>query len=236
MITVVLSFDNLGEATALERGTWNGEVPLGADPSVIVALPRLLDELDSLGLRASFCVEAINCDLNSGAVRQIAGRGHELVAHGWRHEEWAEVDPGREAGLLHRSRAAFEQLSLPVVGFRPPGGGLTTAGPVLLLEHGFRWCSPAREAVTGRLTESASTGQEPAPAWIPFDWELVDAYWLMERFADLRARRGASRTPATAPEAARRLSDALLGDEFPEPRCSSCTRSSCSAPRGGSRR
>ena len=40
---IVLTFDNLGEASALQRGTWNAGTPLGADPSVTRALPRLLD-------------------------------------------------------------------------------------------------------------------------------------------------------------------------------------------------
>ena len=89
MTTITLTFDNLGEATALERGTWNRSTPLGADPSVTVALPRLLDELDRLRLAATFCVEAINCGLYPAAVREIDARGHELAMHGWRHERWS---------------------------------------------------------------------------------------------------------------------------------------------------
>ena len=37
---IVLTFDNLGEASALERGTWSPHTPLGEDPSVTAALPR----------------------------------------------------------------------------------------------------------------------------------------------------------------------------------------------------
>ena len=31
---IVLTFDNLGEASALQRGTWDPDTPLGEDPSV----------------------------------------------------------------------------------------------------------------------------------------------------------------------------------------------------------
>ena len=49
---IVLTFDNLGEATALQRGTWDPRTPLGSDPSVTRALPWLLDALDHSALPA----------------------------------------------------------------------------------------------------------------------------------------------------------------------------------------
>ena len=44
---VVLTIDNLGEASALERGETPADAEVGADPSVTTALPWLLDELDA---------------------------------------------------------------------------------------------------------------------------------------------------------------------------------------------
>src|SRR5579875_695475 len=143
MVCVTLTFDNLGEATALERGTWDGTTPLGADPSVTLALPRLLDELDAHGLTATFCVEAINCGLNPDAVRAIADRGHEVAAHGWRHEPWRPLEPDHEHALLRRCLEAFASLGIRPCGFRPPGGDPARADPVLLEEAGFTWWSPA---------------------------------------------------------------------------------------------
>ena len=143
---IALTFDNLGEAADLERGLWPGDAPLGRHPSVVVALPRLLDELDGLGLRATFCVEALNCELYPGAVREIAARGHEVAMHAWRHEEWGDLDPAREDDLLGRGRAAFAALGVDgVVGFRPPGGALTAA-------------SAASSAVAAASGPSAASG------------------------------------------------------------------------------
>jgi peptidoglycan/xylan/chitin deacetylase (PgdA/CDA1 family) len=176
----VLTFDNLGEASELERGTWDG--PLGRHESVTVALPRLLDELDALGLTATFFVEGLNCELYPEAVTEIAARGHELGVHGWRHEHWADVPAERERELLARARDAFASLGHEALAFRPPGGNPSAATARLLEELGYRWWSPAAGASGG-------------PRLTPFEWELVDAYHLMERFG----------TPVRPTEAAERM-------------------------------
>ena len=197
---IVLTFDNLGEASSLERGTWNPDTPLGEDPSVTTALPRLLDALDDSDLRATFFVEAINCELNPEALAEIAGRGHELGAHGWQHEQWDELAADEEREVLERTARAFAAAGLDVPGFRPPGGELTARTPGLLRAQGFAWCSPA-----GEEPPSVRDGL----ATIPFAWDLVDAYLLMERFAPLRTSRGHGAEPAGAAAAGERLARAL---------------------------
>ena len=193
---LALTFDNLGEASELERGTWPPGAPVGQHPSVTETLPRLLDELDSVGLGATFFVEAINCELYPDALRAIAARGHELGIHGWRHEHWAGLPAEHERSLLLRSRRAFESLGLPARGFRPPGGGLNPSSPVLLLEAGVRWCSP----------EGHEFGVRDGLAVVSFEWELVDAYHLMDDFAELRVSRGDGDATLSADEAVRRIS------------------------------
>jgi len=190
---LVLTIDNLGEASALERG--EQPAPTRHDPSVTRALPWLLDELDRHGLKATFFVEAINCELYPEAVAGIAARGHEVGHHGWSHEQWTELSRQEEADVLTRGLRAFETLGLSVRGFRPPGGELTASSPELLRERAFTWCSPAGGDV--RI--------EDGLAYVPFDWELVDAYHLMGSFAPLRASRGDPETPVPPPELAERL-------------------------------
>ena len=177
---LVLTIDNLGEARALERGTKPPDEPVGDDPSVTVALPWLLDELDAHRLSATFFVEAINCDLYPDAVREIAVRGHELGLHGWRHEEWASLSAADERGTLTRAVGAFSALGIEARGFRPPGGELNSRSPALLREAGLRWCSPA----------GGTAGVRRGLAYVPFVWNFVDAYHLMDSFAPLRISRG----------------------------------------------
>jgi peptidoglycan/xylan/chitin deacetylase (PgdA/CDA1 family) len=199
MTAITLTFDNLGEATALERGTWDASIPLGADPSVTVALPRLLGELERLQLVATFCVEAISCGLYPDAVREINRRGHKLAMHGWRHEKWSELDEGHERELLRRSREAFAGLGLAPDGFRPPGGAPSAADPKLLAEYGIAWWSPAADP---HLPEGSILT-------VPFDWDLVDAYLLMESFAELRTQRGEQAAPLDPPAAGARLRERI---------------------------
>lgn len=205
--TIVLTFDNLGEASALQRGTWDARTPLGADPSVTRALPWLLDALDVSGLTATFFVEAVNCELNPEALRTIAARGHELGVHGWEHEVWNELDAETERTLLERATRAFAALGFPARGFRPPGGELTPATLALLRELGYEWCSPV---------DRAPPAVKDGLAVIPFDWELVDAYHLMDRFADLRTRRGDVSAPRGAEAAGDRMATALRDGSDPQ--------------------
>jgi peptidoglycan/xylan/chitin deacetylase (PgdA/CDA1 family) len=203
---IVLTFDNLGEASALQRGTWKPQTPLGSDPSVTRALPWLLDALDDSGLRATFFVEAINCELNPEALRTISARGHELGVHGWEHEAWGALDAVTERDLLERATGAFAALGFSARGFRPPGGELTARTPALLRELGFEWCSPAQDTGGRDLIRDLISDGLVA---VPFDWELVDAYHLMDRFADLRERRGDSSAAIGAQAAGERMAASL---------------------------
>jgi peptidoglycan/xylan/chitin deacetylase (PgdA/CDA1 family) len=192
---LALTFDNLGEAADLERGLWPADVPVGRHPSVQTALPRLLDALDRRGLRATFCVEAVNADMYPSALREIEARGHEVAAHGWRHETWDELAPEREDALLRRARGALDALGLAVTGFRPPGGSGTPSTPRLLVAHGFTWWSPADDA----------PGAAEGLARIPFAWPLVDAYHVLPSFAGQRERNGEAGAPRGRAQAAAAL-------------------------------
>jgi len=203
---VLLTFDNLGEASELERGTWPQGEPVGRHPSVTEVLPPLLSELARRELTATFFVEAINCEMYPDALHEIAARGHELGVHGWRHEPWGELSAERERELLTRATEAFATLGLPARGFRPPGGAATGATADLLVELGYTWWSPER-AVAGH----------PELVRRAFDWDLVDAYHLMALFADLRRERGDPAQPLAPAQAAerfaRRLARRRSGDE-----------------------
>jgi peptidoglycan/xylan/chitin deacetylase (PgdA/CDA1 family) len=175
---ISVTFDNLGEVSALERGQWPAGEPLGHHYSVTRSLPRILELLDDAGLRATFFVEGLNTELYPDTLRELDAAGHEVAYHGWRHEPWAGLEPAAERESLERGVAAMERLGVRPVGFRPPGGELTPATPDLLRELGFTYCSPeagAAEALGGL-------------AVLPFRWPLVDAFHYLPHFAELRER------------------------------------------------
>jgi peptidoglycan/xylan/chitin deacetylase (PgdA/CDA1 family) len=173
---VSVTFDNLGEAADLERGQWPENEPLGRHFSVKRALPRVLDTLEELALRATFFVEGINAELYPEALLEISNSGHELGYHGWRHEFWPNLNPSNEARLLERGVRKMDELGVRPRGFRPPGGRLTPSSPELLESLGFTHCSPAGVGIgfLGNLVV------------LPFEWRLIDAYFYLPRFGGLR--------------------------------------------------
>jgi peptidoglycan/xylan/chitin deacetylase (PgdA/CDA1 family) len=175
---ISVTFDNLGEVADLERGRWPADAPLGRHASVTRTLPRILELLDELGLRATFFVEGLNTELYPETLRELDAAGHEVAYHGWRHERWADLDPAAERESLERGVRAMDGLGLRPTGFRPPGGELTPATLALLRAHGFSYCSPAGDAVDRR----------DGVVVLPFRWPLVDAFHYLPHFGSLRER------------------------------------------------
>jgi peptidoglycan/xylan/chitin deacetylase (PgdA/CDA1 family) len=170
---VSLTFDNLGEVTALQRGEWPEGAPLGEHWSVTRALPRILDALADADAQATFFVEGLNAELYPDTLREIAAAGHEVALHGWCHEPWSSLDPREERELLERGVDALDGLGLRPISFRPPGGDLTDASLDLLRALGFRFVSPAGETVA----------EEGGLELRPFRWEHVDAWYYLPKFA-----------------------------------------------------
>lgn len=204
--TIVLTVDNLGEAAELEQGTWPAGAPRGRHPSVTRALPRLLDLLDLLALRATFFVEAVNTQDYPAALLEIAARGHEVGFHAWRHERWGELDDAREEEVIARGMQAYAQLGLTVTAFRPPGGSLNAHTSRRLRAAGVSWCSAKGER---------AGVDDAAMAHLPFRWDLVDATYLYPPFAGLRAERGLPDEPLEPPAAVAQLTRALAAETDP---------------------
>src|SRR5215210_6182171 len=173
---VSVTFDNLGEAADLERGLWPEDEPLGRHFSVKRTLPRILNVLDEFEFRATFFVEGLNAELYPEALLEISARGHDLGYHGWRHEYWAGLSLSEEARLLERGVREMSNVGVRPRGFRPPGGRFNPASLSLLKSLGFTYCSPAGQGV----------GVLEGMVILPFDWRLVDAYYYLPRFGDLR--------------------------------------------------
>jgi peptidoglycan/xylan/chitin deacetylase (PgdA/CDA1 family) len=171
-----LTFDNLGEASAIERGALPPDAPLGGDPTATRVVPSLLGELGSRGLSATFFVEGLNTEAYPELLVELDAAGHEVAYHAWRHEHWAGLSAAAQTENLARGRAGFERLGLELAGMRPPGGGLGPGGLDLLRENGLRYCSPA----------GAGAGADDGIALLPFRWRDVDASSLLPGLESVR--------------------------------------------------
>jgi peptidoglycan/xylan/chitin deacetylase (PgdA/CDA1 family) len=197
---ISITFDNLGEAAQLELGMWPDDLAQGEHFTVTEVLPRLLELLSSLGVRATFFVEGLNAVTYPDALRSIAAHGHELALHAWRHEDWASLDAERESSLLDRARNAMADIGLSPVGFRPPGGLMTPRTLELLRSRDFRYISPAGQR------EGVSDGM----AVLPFRWSLVDAFYYMPHFSGLRQHEGFSEQPLPVSRMGEVMTQAIL--------------------------
>jgi peptidoglycan/xylan/chitin deacetylase (PgdA/CDA1 family) len=196
---VSLTFDHLGEAAAIEQNRWPAEEPIGRHFSATRVVPRLLEFLGSVGVRATFFVEGWNCEVYPEVLRSMVEAGHEVGYHGWRHESWARLSDASAADLLSRGVAAFEQVGIRPLGLRAPGGAQPASTLSLLPEYGFRYFS---------LPGHAPTIYQGL-ACLPYEWHQIDAFYSSPRLRDLRRARHYSPEPQP-PSAFARTLDAVL--------------------------
>ena len=107
-----------------------------------VAIPRLLALLKARGVRASFAVPGHTAYAYPRLVAAIADHGHELVHHGWVHENPAAFDEAGERNVLEQGLKALERVTgIRPRGYRSPAWDLSTRSVDLLLEYGFEYDS-----------------------------------------------------------------------------------------------
>jgi len=82
-------------------------------------LPRLLDLLDELRVRATFFFDAKVAEGRERLVKEVVDRGHELGSHGYGHVRLDRVSREEALGLIDRSLRALRRFS-EVASFRAP--------------------------------------------------------------------------------------------------------------------
>lgn len=198
---ISFTMDNLGEAQAVHNKTWPADKPTGQDPAVLQTLPRILEILaqvhnnnngssttsgeEGKGIRATYFAEAWSLSTYPAAVADLQQRGHEVAWHGYQHEVWHSLSPDEERRSFEGSFEAARGAGVVYKGFRPPGGkinGDRTIG--LFKEFGVEYVSPLGQfGIQG-------DGDGDGVVVLPFEWEAVDAFWYMDKFAGIRREHG----------------------------------------------
>lgn len=179
-----LSFDNLGEAAALQRGERLQPSLMGNDPTAAF-VPRLLELLGDVP--ATYFIEASNVARYPEAILAWHRAGQEVGLHAWQHEHWARLEASARQALLSRSLQAMATLGIQPTGFRPPGGVMPDAALAELSQAGMLYCSP--------LGAPGHSHIDHVLVQLPFAWRHVDAYMLDPTLGALRERHGDARTP-----------------------------------------
>jgi peptidoglycan/xylan/chitin deacetylase (PgdA/CDA1 family) len=82
-----------------------------------VGLPSLLELFQRFGMTATFAVPAVIADLYPATVRAILEHGHEVAAHGFKHEDVSQLDKDQERERIEAATAILTR----VTGQRPAG-------------------------------------------------------------------------------------------------------------------
>ena len=107
-----------------------------------VAIPRILDLLDRYMVRSSFAVPGHTAYAYPGLVQDIFARGHEIVHHGWVHENPADFDEAGERNLLDQGLEALQKVvGIRPSGYRSPAWDFSERTVDLLIEYGFEYDS-----------------------------------------------------------------------------------------------
>lgn len=113
-----------------------------------VATPRLFAIFDKYRIKSTFAVPAVLAELYPERIREIVQKGHEVAAHGYRHEDVGTLDREEEKRRLDLTTQILEK----VCGRKPEGwftlprqkdpfaGGRLSASTVdLLIEAGYSY-------------------------------------------------------------------------------------------------
>ena len=82
-----------------------------------VGLSSLLDTLQRFGMTATFAVPAVIAELYPATVRAILERGHEVAAHGFKHEDVSQLAKDQERERIETATASLTRIT----GQRPAG-------------------------------------------------------------------------------------------------------------------
>jgi len=105
------------------------------------AVPRLLEMLDRLRLRATLFVVARDAAAEAELCREAVRRGHEIASHSLTHPlPFSRLATAALRRELVESRTRLEDaLGTPVVGFRAPGWDVSPATLAAVAEAGYAY-------------------------------------------------------------------------------------------------
>lgn len=140
-IAVMLAFDLDAETMWTTRGDGNADhitnLSRGAYGPV-QGVPRILNMLDSFGLKATFFVPGVVADKYPDVVKEIAARGHEIGFHGYFHEEFSTTTYEQEKATMERCEKLIRELTgQQMVSHRAPGGVIHDYSLRLFTERGY---------------------------------------------------------------------------------------------------
>lgn len=105
-------------------------------------LPRLLELLDEMDIRATFFVPGMVANTYPEKIEEIAVRGHEIGCHGYEYENFALLEVSEQRERIGKAVAAIEAAcGKKPVGFRAPMGDLMLETLDIARDFGMKYSS-----------------------------------------------------------------------------------------------
>jgi peptidoglycan/xylan/chitin deacetylase (PgdA/CDA1 family) len=119
-LTIALTFDPDALSDGIRRGDPQSSLDRG-EFGIRVGVPRILGLLERERIEATWFVPGHTLVTFPDAVTSIVAGGHEVGAHGWYHEDLAELSIEEQRSIFDRSRDAIANVTgAPPTGIRAP--------------------------------------------------------------------------------------------------------------------
>jgi peptidoglycan/xylan/chitin deacetylase (PgdA/CDA1 family) len=181
---VLLTFDVDADSSVLGAYSGRPDEPVARSKGQFgpkVGLPRILNLLDKYSIKSTFLVPSWVAETYPEQVKQIVRRGHEVGAHGYKHENLAQLNS--QADEIDIFRRSIERLQAVVgerpVGFRAPDWEFSPYTLENLLKFNFKYDSSLMDddkpyAINYR---GKPTGMVKLPvAWLLDDWQVFEVH------------------------------------------------------------
>jgi peptidoglycan-N-acetylglucosamine deacetylase len=170
----VLSFDVDAESPILAVSRRYAEHPSAMSHQrygPLVAVPRLLQLLDDLGVPATFFVPGWTAERYPESVERILAAEQEIAHHGHSHKSPVHMDEAEERRDLEAGLAALERHGVRPEGYRTPSWEPSTRTFDLLAEYRIAYDSSLMDDDRPYVLETANGALVELPAhWGLDDW------------------------------------------------------------------
>jgi peptidoglycan/xylan/chitin deacetylase (PgdA/CDA1 family) len=183
-LTVALTVDHDAISDSVRRGD-SVVKQSHAEFGPRVGAPRLLELFARESIPATWFVPGHTLETWPDQAQEVVAGGHELGAHGWFHEDFAELGRDETREVLERSRDALAGVAgVPPQGFRAPYWALGEGTLELVEACGFRydsslmagdaWPYRVRRGDRHSLTEGTRWGRDGSLLEVPVYWAMDD--------------------------------------------------------------
>ncbi|MGQ9680301.1 MAG: polysaccharide deacetylase family protein [Candidatus Bathyarchaeia archaeon] len=137
-----------------------------------VAIPRILDLLERLGIKATFFTPGWTIDNYPDSVEEIRSRGHEIGGHGYAHERMTEISYEAEESVFERMMISMEHIGVKPEGYRAPYWLVSDRTIMHLKRLGFKYSSNFMDDDMPYMLKYR--GEETGLVELPVEWILDD--------------------------------------------------------------